>query len=348
MPAILRRAQSYRFAVCYSPSVAFFEFSRKFNLTSLSFVLLVILVLSLPETWGAWSEAKELGKAPPPARPALDRESTESGLQKTAKRSALKWAPPNVDAPISTLASTPACPLSEVLGHAGERAAELVANLQSFTARETVEYADLDYNGSNFASAVGAATFDYAVSFDQKPGTLAIHEARSDSHGANSLPGKFQSSGLIAIGLVFHPYYQGDFEMRCEGAGLWNGEAAWVVHFEQRDDKPAHMHSFRTPDGVFRANLKGRGWISTDTSQILHIETNLKKEMPAIQLQREAISVDYAPVEFHSKNMKLWLPQVSEVFFQMQDRRYVILHSFTDFLLSSVQTDQTIGQPKPK
>lgn len=328
--------------------MAFFEFSRKFNLTLLSFVFVVILACNLPETWGAWIEAKEVGHAPESASPALDREITESGFQKPAKRSALKWAPPNVDAPIPTLASTPACPLSEVLGHAGERATELVANLQSFTARERVEYADLDYNGSNFASAVGAATFDYAVSFDQKPGALATHEARSDSHGANSLPGQFQSSGLIAIGLVFHPYYQGDFEMRCEGTDLWNGEAAWVVHFEQRDDKPARMHSFRTSDGVFRASLKGRGWISRDTGQILHIETNLKKELPAIQLQREAISVDYAPVEFHSKNMRLWLPQVSEVFFQLQDRRYVILHAFTDFLLSSVQTEQTIGQPKPR
>jgi hypothetical protein len=327
--------------------VAFPEFSRKFNLTLLSFVFLVILACGVPETWGAWV-AKEGSTISPSASPALDRESTESGFQKTAKRSVLKWAPPNVDALIPTLTSTPACPLSEVLGHVGERATELVANLQSFTAREKVEYADLDYNGSNFASAVGAALFDYAVSFDQGPNALATHEARSDSHGANSLPGEFQSSGLIAIGLVFHPYYQGDFEMRCEGMDQWNGEAAWVVHFEQRDDKPARMHSFRTADGVYRASLKGRGWISTDTSQILHIETNLKKAMPAIQLQREAISVDYAPVEFHSKNMKLWLPQVSEVFFQMQDRRYVILHAFSDFLLSSVQTEQTIGQPKPK
>jgi hypothetical protein len=328
--------------------VAFCELSRKFNRTLLSFVLLVILVFSFPGTWGARIEAKEVGKAPPPASPALDRESTESGFQKTAKRSVLKWAPPNVDAPIPALTSTPACPLSEVLGHAGERATELVANLQSFTARERIEYADLDYNGLDFASAVGAATFDYAVSFDQQPGALAIHEARSDSHGANSLPGKFQFSGLIAIGLVFHPYYQGDFEMRCEGTDLWNGEAAWVVHFEQRDDKPAHMHSFHTSEGLFRASLKGRGWISTETSQILHIETNLKKELPAIRLQREAISVDYAPVEFHSKNMKLWLPQVSEVFFRLQDRRYVILQAFTDFLFSSVQTEQAIGQPKPK
>lgn len=314
----------------------------------MSVVFPVILACSFSEGWGAWIGAKEGGKVSPLANSVLAREMTEPGFQKAAKRSALKWTPPNVDAPISTLTSTQACPLSEVLGRAGERATELVANLQSFTARESVEYADLDYNGSNFASAVGTAVFDYAVSFDQKSGALAAHEARSPSHGASSLPSEFQSTGLIAIGLVFHLYYQGDFEMRCEGMDQWNGEAAWVVHFQQRDDKPARMHSFRTSDGVYRASLKGRGWISTDTSQILHIETNLKKEMPTIQLQREAISVDYAPVEFHSKNMKLWLPQVSEVFFEMQNRRYVILHTFTDFLLSSVQTEQTIGQPNPK
>jgi hypothetical protein len=328
--------------------VTFSQSLRKISPALVSVVFLAILACGFPEIGGAWIEAKEGNRTSPPASPEFGRGNPEPGSQKAAKRSVLKWTPPNVDALISTLALTPACPLSEVLGHAGERATELVANLQSFTARESVEYADLDYNGSNFASAVGTAVFDYAVSFDQKPGTLATHEARSVSRGANSLPNEFQSSGLIAIGLVFHPYYQGDFEMRCEGLDRWNGEPAWVVHFQQRDDKPARMHSFRTSDGVYRASLKGRGWISTETSQILHIETNLKKEMPAIRLQREAILVDYAPVEFRSKNMKLWLPQVSEVFFELQDRRYVILHAFTDFLLSSVQTEQTIGQPNPK
>jgi len=328
--------------------VAFFKSLRRINLALVSVVFPVILVCSFPEGWESRIEAKEVGKVSPLASSGLARETTEPGFQKAAKRTALKWMPPNVDAPISTLTSTQACPLPEILSRAGERATELVTNLQSFTARESVEYADLDYNGSNFASAVGTAVFDYAVSFDQKPGALTTHEARSPSHGASSIPSEFQSSGLMAIGLVFHPYYQSDFEMRCEGMDQWNGKAAWVVHFEQRDDKPARMHSFRTSDGVYRASLKGRGWISTETSQILHIETNLKKEMPAIQLKREAISVDYAPVEFHSKNMKLWLPQVSEVFLEMQGRRYVILHAFTNFLLSSVQTEQTIGQPNPK
>jgi hypothetical protein len=328
--------------------VAFFKSLRRINPALVSVVFPVILACSFPGGWGAWIGAKEGGKVFSLASSALARKMTEPGFQKAAKRSALKWTPPNVDAPISTLTSTQACPLSEVLGHAGERATELVANLQSFTARESVEYADLDYNGPNFGSAVGTAMFDYAVSFDQKPGALAVHETRSPSRGSSSLPGEFQSSGLVTIGLVFHPYYQGDFEMRCEGMDQWNGEAAWVVHFQQRDDKPARMHSLRSSDSTYRASLKGRGWISTDTSQILHIETNLKKEMPAIQLQREAISVDYAPVEFHSMNIKLWLPQVSEVFFVWQDRRYVILHAFTNFLVSSVQTQQPIGEPNPK
>lgn len=270
------------------------------------------------------------------------------GFQKAGKKSVLKWAPPNVDAPIPTLTSTDACSLTDVLGHAGERATELVANLQSFTAEEKIEYAYLDYNGSYFANSTGTVASEYAASFDQKTGALAIHEVRSPSRGANPLPTEFQSIGLIALGLVFHPYYQGDFEMRCEGTDQWNGQAAWVIHFQQRDDKPVRMHSFRTLDGVYKAKLKGRGWISADTGQILHIETNLKEELPQIYLQSEAISVDYAPVEFHSKNMKLWLPQVAEVFFKVRDQRQVVLHTFSNFLLSSVQTEQTLGQPHPK
>lgn len=261
-----------------------------------------------------------------------------------SQKSQWAWSPPNVDAPLPSIESSAPCSLAELLEQAGQRAQELVNNLQSFTARETVDYEQLDDFGA--PTEGNRALFEYAVGFDEYDGRLKVTEARTPAAGTDSLPKQFQDSGLPAIALIFHPYYQGDFQMRCEGAAEKDGEKAWVIHFEQRKDKRSRIRSFHTAQGSYPARLKGRAWVSAASRQVLEIETNLMSPLLMIHLRSDAVRVDYAPVQFTSKNLTLWLPKSSESYGDFEKYRIVVKRTFSDYLLSSVQTQQMIGAPK--
>jgi hypothetical protein len=58
------------------------------------------------------------------------------------------------------------------------------------------------------------------------------------------------------------------------------------------------------------------------------------------------VSIDDAPVAFLSRNIELWLPKSAVAYTDHGKRRTIIEHTFTDFQLFSVQTQQVIGKPK--
>jgi hypothetical protein len=258
------------------------------------------------------------------------------------------WTPPDPDAPIATLDPAASCDLEELLTHTGERTKEMADSLQSFTARETVRYEQLDNLG--LPTMADRAQFEYAVGFEQRGGGLKVTEARSPvaAGGAASLPQGFQGSGLAALALIFHPYYQDDYEMRCEGAAEENGRRVWVIHFDQRKDKRPRTRGFRTDQGAYPARLKGRAWISAELKQVVRIETGLVAGIGMIHLVSDAVTVEYAPVQFSSKGLTLWLPKMSEVYTDFQSYKLVVKESFSDYLLSSVETQQVISKPSTK
>ncbi|HEV3254136.1 MAG TPA: hypothetical protein VG033_07000 [Candidatus Acidoferrales bacterium] len=264
--------------------------------------------------------------------------------RQAAKSRSAQWAPPDVDAPLASLASSPPCSLPGVLEQAGERAAELVGNLQNFTAREAVRYEQLDALGAGQAAQFGL--FDYVVDFKFRGSGLTVDETRKLTGGSGPPAGSVDDSGLPAIALIFLPAYQNDYDLRCEGLGQWNGQPAWVIHFQQRKGRPSRTRSFRTVDAVYPARLKGRAWIASDSYQILHVETNLMQAVPLLQLRGEAVSIDYAPVQFHSQEVQLWLPRAAEVFSDFGERRFHVRHDFSDFQLFSVSV-RSEEKPKP-
>jgi len=272
--------------------------------------------------------------------------ATLSGItpnQQRAKAGQLVWAPPNVDAPLPSVALNPPCDLSEVLEHVGERAKELVDNLQNFTARETVQFEELDNFGTPDDYETGR--FEYAVNFDENRGNLAVQETRAPASKTESLSHGVTDTGIAAFAVLFHPYYQGDYDMRCEGLDARGGQPAWVVHFQQKKGKRGRTLSFRTSNSTYTAKLKGRAWISADSYEILHIDTNLVEAVPILNLKGDAVSVDYEAVEFSSRNISLWLPRTAITYMDYDKQRYIFQHTFTNSLVGSVQTEQVIGAP---
>lgn len=284
--------------------------------------------------------------APVPAASPAARKAKEA--EKKAKSEQLFWYPPDVDAPLrSRIASAP-CNLSKVLEQAGTRADELVTNLQNFTAEEKIEYRVLGSMGLLLDG--GKGTFDYTVDFEQSLGGLAVRESRMPERGSHDFPASSQDVGLPDMALIFLPNFQSDYEMNCEGAAEWNGETAWVVHFQQRKDRPSHTASFSVRGVAYPAALKGRAWIARDSSEdsgeVLHLETSLMEAIPAANVRQMYLTIDYAPVQFRTENVRVWLPQAVAAYDDFGDHRAMINHSFTNFLLFSVRTDQSVEKPK--
>lgn len=266
--------------------------------------------------------------------------------EKSAKRKNLDWNPPNVSAPLPSLSATPPCVVSDVLQEASKHALELTANLENFTAQEQIDYAKWDQSG--FLEESDASAFDYVFGFEEKNGGRASREYRNPAAGGHAFAASGQDTGLVALALIFLPSMQVEYEMNCEGVDKWRGQFAWVMRFQQRKDKPRRTMQFRTEGAVYAAMLKGRAWISVDNGQVLHLETNLMQDIPAMGLRSSAIAVDYAPVEIASRKMELWLPQRVEAYWEIANRRIILFHTFGDFKLFTVDTENTVQKPKPQ
>lgn len=268
----------------------------------------------------------------------------QSGAAKPAKLKGLNWTPPNVDAPLRSIASIPPCDVANVLREAGAHALELTTNLENFSAEEQIQYERLDQTAIPEENDSGV--FDYEFAFEQNGAGRSSREYRTPAKGGHAFPASAQDTGQVALALIFHPHMQSDYDMSCEGLDKWKGQLAWVIRFQQRKDRPRRTLQFRTDAGSYAAMLKGRAWISMESGQVLHLETNLMQDIPPMDLRRSAISVDYAPVEIQSRKLELWLPERIEAYWEIGGRRIILYHTFSNFKVFSVDTEQNIEKPK--
>lgn len=257
------------------------------------------------------------------------------------------WKPPSVDDVQPALAPGVACPSEKVRDESGKRVQELVQDVSRFAAVEDLFHQSLDKFGVPIRTET--RKYNYVASIlEPQPGFLTVDEYRADKLTLTGYPDQIASTGFAALALVFHPDMRDNFTMSCEGLGDWHGQATWLVHFRQRDDRPNRMHSYNLGNQIYSVGLKGRAWITADKFQIIRIEAELVTPMPEIQLLSEHQTVEYGPVPFPKKNATLWLPKTAEIYFDFRKHRYYRRHSFDHFMLYSVDTDEKRKEPVSK
>lgn len=255
------------------------------------------------------------------------------------------WAPPDVDAVKPFLVPGAACPLPEILKKAGKNAEDLVTNLQEFSATEDFQEVELKH-GENVEKPA-EHEFKYLVFIDEtSPEAFTTREFRTQASQQVLLPGRMQDTGVAALALAVHPVIQPDLDWTCEGLGTWGNQSAWVVHFEQKPHAPDVLSWFVGPMHSLALPLKGRMWISEQSYQVLHLDTDLVKPIRDIDLQREHFSINYAPVAFAQHNVQLWLPENVDTYYQFEGHFLHYYHRFSDFKLFWVGSSQKIGAPK--
>ncbi|MBV8052172.1 MAG: tetratricopeptide repeat protein [Acidobacteriaceae bacterium] len=269
----------------------------------------------------------------------------ESTLNTSDEGLSTKWQPPGVDDVQVIVASGVPCPANQVLERVGKRMQELVDNVRQFSAIEDLLHERLDKSGS--PSSRELRKFEYAANVaETPPGFLMVDEYRTERYTAAELPDKISTSGFPALAFVFHPTLQPNYEMTCEGLGEWRGQATWLVHFRQREDRPSRIQSFKDGYSVYAVNLKGRAWITADTFQVVRIEAELVSPMRQIRYLTQHSVTEYAPVYFKKKNIDVWLPKSAEVYLDFRGHRYYRRHSFDHYMLFSVDSQQTVREAK--
>jgi tetratricopeptide (TPR) repeat protein len=284
-----------------------------------------------------------------PDEPAVDTAEDVSLPIDTASALPLRssWLPPDVDEQVPAVEQGASCVLDDVLRKAGEQVQQFVKNVERFSATEFLNHEAIDKWG--MPGNMETRKFDYVVSVEEsRPGFLSVEEYRSSAGLPAEFPGGIATNGLPILALIFHPYYAMNFDMACEGLARWNGKPAWQVHFRQRKDKPNVVRSYRLgmEGPSYPVALKGRAWILADSFEIARLETDLIVPVPQIKLIADHTAIEYGPVQFHIRNVEMWLPQTAEVYYDWRGKRIHRRHSFSNYMLFAVDEKQQIAEPK--
>ena len=273
---------------------------------------------------------KQAIDSPPGPSPALDMSSTR------------EWAPPDIDEKVPPVLSDGACPVSQILKEAANRTLELIENMQRFSADERIEHIDIDKHGKRRSS--NSQTVNYVAQFEQNSsGYPTVQEYRLGEAGIRQAA--VMDSGTAAFALIFHPSHVGNFDFRCEGLTELRGSLAWQVRFEEKTDPGRSFTAIRSGWATYLPRFKGRAWITTDSYNVLQIETDLLAPIAQINLQLEHQVISYAPVEFPKRRVRLWLPDSSSLYIAYRGHRYERVHSFSQFQLFSVESTEAAKEP---
>jgi tetratricopeptide (TPR) repeat protein len=277
---------------------------------------------------------------PQPANDPLDLEGVSP--------EAMPGLPAGVDLSVPAVTAGTACELPQVLVGAAFRSAELVDNIQRFSAKELVVHENLDSKGTARNSEL--QNYDYVAAIERPlPNLIVMREMRDGVFGFGpNFPGPLAMDGIPAIGLIFNRAYSPDFSFRCEGLGQWHGQPAWQVRFEQKPGVRPRIHQWRVNNFTYPAHLKGRAWLTADSYELLHLETDLAQTIHAIRLEYQHISIDYSPVAYPGKQSSLWLPSSAQIYYKYKGHFYRQAHSLSNFTLFSVETREKIAEPHQK
>lgn len=280
-------------------------------------------------------------EAPQPATASLARANDDAPRRRPSTET---WGPPGIDEVQLAVAPGIACPQQQVLDQITKHLNELMDSISRFDAVEHVLHEEHDNTGRLLSTA--RRKFAYIATLTPfGPGVPKIEEYRQSPGGPVDFPGGIATLGLPSLAFVFHSGMRDNFEITCRGMGEWQTRPAWVMQFRQREDRPNYLLIYSLRDGNHRADLKGRAWVAADSFQILHMEAELVRPLPAIRLLRHLQIVDYGVVRFQDKNTDLWLPKNAELYLYFHGNRYYRRHNFDQFRLFAVDVEEKAKLP---
>jgi tetratricopeptide (TPR) repeat protein len=259
-------------------------------------------------------------------------------------RTESSWAPADVDEEKLDVDANSSCQLDEVVRAAGHRMQELVANVNRFTATESLEHLRLSPMGVE----VSRESRKYKYVAEMRPignSDLEVQEYRAGSAVKQGFPDGITTVGLSSLAMIFHPNLARRYEFRCDGRGSWGGKPAWMVHFQQRSGEGSGMLTYNVSGRSVAVSLRGRAWIDAKSMQVVAMESDIVHPLPEIRLKRDHQLIEYGPVNFRKNGTELWLPKSADWYCSIGGKRFHRRHTFSQFLLFAVDDQQKISAP---
>jgi tetratricopeptide (TPR) repeat protein len=249
------------------------------------------------------------------------------------------WGPPGVDESKPLVKTGVTCPYDQVLEMSGRRVQQLVEDISQFSATEHLLHERLDKFGN--PTSKENRKFGYLATITENPpGYFGVDEDRQLQSGDVGVPDDIVTRGFMGLALIFHPHIRGDFQMSCEGLSDFQGNPAWLMYFRQRDDRPSHFGRYLVGTQPYDVRLKGRAWIGAKNFEVVRMESELLNPVDRLSVQHQI--VQYGPIHFKDKNVDLWLPKSVDLYLEINKRRYYRQHSFDQYLLFSVDSQQKL------
>jgi len=302
---------------------------------------------------GSTSEEASMAGSSDGARPERSRTADPKGAaalaelpapEELAPTTESSWAPPDVDEEKLDLDASSSCQLAEVVKATGQRMQELVTNVNRFTATESLEHIKLSPLGVEVSHE--SRKYKYVAEFRPEGNSeLAVEEYRKGPEAKQDFPDGIETVGLSSLAMIFHPNLARRYEFRCDGRGAWRGKPAWVVHFQQRSDQNRGMLTYNVGGHYVAVSLRGRAWIDAKSMEILAMESDIVHPVQEIRLKRDHQLIEYGSVSFRNKGMQLWLPKSADWYCSISGKRFHRRHTFSQFLLFSVDDKQQISAP---
>ncbi len=130
------------------------------------------------------------------------------------------------------------------------------------------------------------------------------------------------------MALIFHPLLASDFKFRLRGTRKLAKATRVAGSFHStRRTAPADIGGYRTTEHYYPFDFKGRAWIDAGTYQVMRLEFELAKPIPAVGLTEQLEFINYAAVTFHSRKQQLWLPQSVEMYMERRGQRFYRIHT---------------------
>ena len=236
--------------------------------------------------------------------------------------------------------------LPEILRRVGATVADFFDNFSNTTCTEHVISA-VDVPGETLALHYDA-TLNYVALVKRGGDNTRLEEYRTDSKGKVvhlEAQRTVVTIGFVSMTVHFHPRFQADSRFSFLGREKVAGQDAYLVAFAQRPGVARRTSLVVFKDRTASVLVQGVAWIDPLNFRILRLRTDIERPDSTVSLVRETTEIDYFQVTFKQGGKSLWLPRRVNVSGQMGRYTYQNLHSYSNYRLFVVQTEESGSRP---
>jgi hypothetical protein len=239
--------------------------------------------------------------------------------------------------------------LAPVLDTMGKNVELLFANIPNVCSIERVLQERLTRKGTTTSQQ--HFDYRYLMTSEQLIWGPAVDEHRADVRGhetaqSGASENYMLTSGFVSAPLVFHPAYQAGSTFRLLGVQKLHGRRTYLLAYAQEPGKTHIFGSFQLGKTVSLTYSQGMAWIDAENYQIVRLVTDLLRPAPLMRLERVNTEIEFSEVQFKKQGTYFWLPADVTVTLDWNGNRLRNRHSYSEFLISDVDSSQKIKMPK--